>query len=394
MRDELGELHDADRRRRLSRALASIATSAASRASGAARRKPDSFKRARRERRSIPDDLHRGGTVKTFLLWFFLIALVLGAALGFVCTAPGISFPGAAGALTEEEGELSRDLKFSVQHLAADIGARGGQKTGALQEARESIERELRSAGLSPVETSFDGGGSQLYNLQADLVGKNASEVVILGAHYDTMPYSPGADDNASGCAALIAIARSLRRESFERTVRFVFFAGSEGPIAGTENMGSRAVARAAKAKNEHVVVMLSLDNLGFYSDADGSQTRPLPLTPCYPSHGDFVAFVGNFSSRGILHKCVSDFRRFAQIPSACACLPGWIPGLSNGDQASFWREGIPAVLVTDTGALRNANYQLQTDTADRLDYTRLTRAVEALAHLTRDLASRSPDLN
>lgn len=332
--------------------------------------------------------------MKTFLLWFFLIALVLAAAVGFVCTAPGISFKGAAGALTEEEGPLSRDLKSSVQHLAADIGARGGQKTGALQEAREYIERELSVAGLAPVETSFDGAGSKLYNVQADLAGKRASEVVILGAHYDTMPYSPGADDNASGCAALIAIARSLRRESFERTVRFVFFGGSEGPIAGTENMGSRAAARAAKAMNENVVVMLSLDNLGFYSDADGSQTRPLPLTPCYPSHGDFVAFVGDFASRGILHKCVSDFRRFAQIPSACACLPGWIPGLSNGDQASFWREGFPAVLVTDTGALRNVNYQLQTDTADRLDYTRLTRAVEALTHLARDLASRSPDLN
>jgi hypothetical protein len=336
-----------------------------------------------------------GGSVKTFLLWFFLIACALTATLGFVCTAPGSSFQGSAGTLTDEENELARDLKFSVQHLAADIGARGGQKIDAVNDARDYLDRELHAAGYSPVETAFDaGGGTQMHNLQAEIAGKGKGEVVILGAHYDSMPHSPGADDNASGCAALLAIARSLRHESFDRTLRFVFFAGNEGPIAGTENMGSRACARDAKAKSEQVVVMLSLDNLGYYTDADKSQSRPLPLVPCYPSHGDFVAFVGNLGSHGMLHKCVAGFRRSAQVPSECACLPGWIPGLSCGDQASFWAEGFPAVLVTDTGSLRNPNYQTPSDTYDRLDYTRLTRTTLGLAHLARDLASRSADLN
>src|SRR5262249_17952038 len=152
-----------------------------------------------------------------------------------------------------------------------------------------------------PVEKSFQASGVTMNNISAEITGSRSSEIVILCAHYDSPPRSPGADDNASGCAALLEIARRLSPSVYERTLRFVFFAGSEGVLAGTDAMGSRVAARASRDAHERVVAVLSLDSLGYFSDEPGSQTRPFPLTVCYPSQGNFLAFVSDIASRDLL---------------------------------------------------------------------------------------------
>jgi hypothetical protein len=158
--------------------------------------------------------------------------------------------------------------------------------------------------------------------------------------------------------------------------------------------MGSRFAAKASRAAGENIAAVLSLDTLGYYSDEAGSQTRPFPLTLSYPDHGDFVAFVSDIGSRGLLQRSVAAFRGGGSMPAESACLPSFMPGLGRGDQASYWGEGFHAVLVTDTGSLRNANYQLMTDTYDRLDYNRMARVVVGLAHVAEALASNAMPSN
>jgi hypothetical protein len=332
--------------------------------------------------------------LKVFLLWVVLIAGLCGILLHFVAGAPGTSFQGVPPQLSDDDTELSHRLREHVERISHDIGERGLHHLSALSETADMIEKELKHSGFTPVEHPFQASGVTLHNISAELLGSRSTEVVILCAHYDSPPRSPGADDNASGCAALLEIAARMAKGSSERTVRFLFFGASEGLIAGTESMGSRVSAKASHDAGERIVAVLSLDTLGYYNDAERSQTRPFPLGACYSNQGNFIAFVSDVGSRDLMQRCVGDFRGAVQVPAEAVCLPGWIPGLSNGDQASYWGEGFKAVLVTDTGALRNDNYQKMGDTYDRLDYGRLARAVVGLTHVAQTLASRSVPSN
>lgn len=328
--------------------------------------------------------------MKIFFLLILFVAGVAGIVLQFVSGAAGVSSHGPPPGLSDDEAAITERLREEVQHLSHEIGDRGPHNPSALEQASDAIERELRHAGYSPVEQPVVGSRGGVHNILAELPGARSTEIVILCAHYDSPPHSPGADDDASGCAALIEIASRLATRPCERTLRFLFFGASEGQVAGTDAMASRAAAKASHDAHERIVAVLSLDTLGYFSDGEGTQTRPFPLTPCYSSHGDFLAFVSNIASRDVMQACVAEFRGATQLPTACACLPGWTPGLSSGDQASYWNEGFKAVLVTDTGALRNANYQKMGDTYDRLDFGRLARAVVGLTRVAQSLASHA----
>jgi hypothetical protein len=328
--------------------------------------------------------------LKILVLWILFLAGVVAIGLQFVAGAPSSTSHGAASGLDDDAIAISDRLRAHVLQLSHEIGDRGAHNAATLAEASDAIERELKHARLSPVELPLPAARGAMHNISAEIPGSRPGDVVILCAHYDSPPHSPGADADASGCAALLEIASRLSSRTFDRTLRFLFFAAGEGLASGTGAMGSRVAAKASQAAHERIVAVLSLDSLGYYSDADGSQTRPFPLTPCYPSHGDFLAFVSNIASRDLMQSCVADFGAASPLPTACVCLPGWIPGLSSGDQASYWNEGFKAVLVTDTGGLRNPNYQKMGDTFDRLDYSRLTRAVIGLTRVAESLASRT----
>jgi Zn-dependent M28 family amino/carboxypeptidase len=218
------------------------------------------------------------------------------------------------------------------------------------------------------------------------LGGDRRSEIVVAGAHYDSVLGCPGADDNATGVAALLELARTLRATRCARTVRFVFFASEEPPHFEGEEMGSRVYARACKERGERVVAMLSLESLGCYSDEPGSQSYPAGLGLLYPSRGNFVAFVGNLRSRGLVRESIRVFRRTTAFPSERAATFGWIPGVGWSDHASFWVEGIPAAMVTDTAPFRNPRYHTPNDAPESVDFARLARVVAGLTRVVRSL--------
>jgi len=301
---------------------------------------------------------------------------------------PGKSREGAPSPLDEDARALSLGLERDVRTLASEIGERNLEHPEALGHARDFVERGLARSGLEVRRQKFRVGSADCENLEVEIPGgKSPSEVVVVGAHYDSAPGTPGADDNASGVAALFALASRMRRSAPGRTLRFVAFVNEEPPHFLTESMGSVRYARRSRERGENVVAMLSLETIGYFDDREGSQKYPPPLGWFYPSRGDFVAFVGNTSSRELVRRVVGEFRRDGTLASEGAALPGVIPGVGWSDHWSFWQSGYPAVMVTDTAPFRNPNYHAASDTPDTLDFARLTHVVLGLERVLAELA-------
>ena len=206
-----------------------------------------------------------------------------------------------------------------------------------------------------------------------------APEIILVGAHYDSVRGSPGANDNASGVAALLEIGRALKDAGLRRTVRLVAFVNEEPPFFFWGEMGSGVYARAARARGD-IRLMMSLEMLGAYSDEPGGQRYPPFLGWFYPDRANFIAFVSNLESRHVLRRTVEAFRSVSAFPSETLAAPGMVPGVSLSDQISFWREGYPAIMVTDTAYYRYPHYHTAQDTPDKIDYARMAQVVEGLA--------------
>ncbi len=234
--------------------------------------------------------------------------------------------------------------------------------------------------------------GAEVVNIEAVLKGTSrAGEVVVVGAHYDSFYGLNGADDNGSGVAGVIALARRLACCPQPRTIRFVLFVNEEPPAFWTPDMGSWVYAKGCRAAGDTIVGMLSLESIGCYSDQPGSQHYPPPLGAFFPDTGDFIAFVGNTSSRSLVHECIGTFRGTTPFPSEGAALPGLLPGVGWSDHWSFWKEGYPALMVTATAPYRNERYHTPADRPDTLDYERTARVVEGLEKVVRELAGGDP---
>ncbi len=327
-------------------------------------------------------------------LWVWLgVVLALAAGLGYMTHMPGSPHAGPLPPLSAEEAELRQRLQGHVAVLAGEIGERHLGRYEALTAAAGYIEQSLRAMGYEVASQEYQVQGRRVRNLEAELAGVDpAGEIVLIGAHYDTVAGSPGANDNASGVAALLEIARLLARERPARSLRFVAFVNEEPPFFYTRDMGSRVYARRAAQRGERIVAMLSLETLGYYSDARGSQRYPFPFALFYPDRGDFVAFVGNLASRDLVQRCVRSFRAHTAFPAEGLAAPGWMGGVHWSDHWSFWQEGYPALMVTDTAPYRYPHYHAATDTPDRLDYERLARVTAGLARLGLDLAGGRPE--
>lgn len=322
-----------------------------------------------------------------FLASFLVaIALLLLAGWALMIRMPGVNHGGPLPPLTDGQRRLAAELERDVRILAGEIGDRS--TLSAQGEAIHFLESGLQEAGLVPSIHEFSNPSTfdvlDRANVIAEIRGSSrAGEIVVVGAHFDTVRGSPGANDNASGVAALLAIARRLAGSKPERTLRLIAFTDEEPPCFQTDDMGSLAYARACKTKGERIVAMFSLETLACYSDEPGSQQYPIPLLNlAYPSRGNFVAFVGNVASRKLVREAIGAFREAAAFPSEGAALPGWIPGVGWSDQWSFWQQGYPAIMVTDTALFRDPNYHLSSDTPEKLDYERLARVVEGLTRV------------
>jgi hypothetical protein len=301
---------------------------------------------------------------------------------------PGRSYSGPLPPLTSEESTLRDNLERHVYTLAGSIGERNLWRYPALDAAATYIRDSFAAAGYTVAEQPYAVGGRAVRNLEVVHAGTDRSEeTVVIGGHYDTVPGSPGANDNATGVAAVLELARLLAGRELERTLRLVAFVNEESPFSYTEHMGSLVYARRLAARGERVVAMLSLETIGYYSEQAGSQRYPPPLGLFYPSTGNFVGFVANTSSRGLVRRAIASFRRHARFPSEGTAAPGWVPGIAWSDHWSFWQVGYPAVMITDTAPFRYPQYHSPSDRPDIVDYARLARVVAGLARVALDLA-------
>jgi hypothetical protein len=324
---------------------------------------------------------------KVRMIFWLVLAAATAWLLWYMIAVPGASYRGALKLLTPDENQVAGNLR---RHVAA-IASREHNffKPAELEAAAQYIEKALAGLGYAVATQRFPSGPLEVRNIEVEVQGSaRASEVVIVGAHYDSVLGAPGANDNGSGVAAVIELARLLSGARPARTLRFVTFVNEEPPFSHSDAMGSRQYARRARERGENIVAMFSLETIGYYSDAPGSQRFPFPLGFFYPSTGNFVAFVSNLSSRALLHETIVSFRRHAGIPSEGVAAPAWIPGVDWSDHWSFWQEGWPALMVTDTAPYRYPHYHSDEDTPDKVDYERLARVVTGLHGMLRELAT------
>jgi hypothetical protein len=234
---------------------------------------------------------------------------------------------------------LAARLELHVRMLAENIGERNVYHPDALAEASAYIENVWRAQGYQVTPQTYEVEGIPCSNLEATHAGiKHPEQILLIGAHYDSVSGSPGANDNGSGVAALLEIARLLKRVETGCTVRFVAFVNEESPFFFREQMGSMVYAREARKRNDDI-----------YSERPRSQRYPPLFRFFYPDRANFIAFVSNLRSRRVLHRFAAAFRRHSQFPAEHVATFAWIPGVAWSDHLAFWRQGYRALMVTDT---------------------------------------------
>jgi hypothetical protein len=330
----------------------------------------------------------RSRRTKIRLVVYPTLVLTLAASFAYAMAMPGRSYRGALPSLDDEQRRLAAALRRDVGLFARDIGERQMQKAGTLDRAWQKLDLELGGAGYDPKSLRYVVDDHMVANVEATREGgSRSSEIVVVGAHYDSAPGAPGADDNASGVAVLLSLARAFGARHEPRTIRFVAFVNEEPPHFGQSAMGSLHYAKACKDRGDKVVAMLSLESLGYFRDEPRSQKYPPIVSWFYPDRADFVAFVGNLSSRSLVREAIGTFRRAADFPSEGAAMPSFVTGVGWSDHWSFWQQGWDAVMITDTAPFRNPHYHTASDTPDTLDYDRLARVTAGLIAVVAELA-------
>jgi hypothetical protein len=339
-----------------------------------------------------------GGALSLGLL-AFLAAVGARAALFWM---PGRSWRGAPPPLDESERALREELRRDLQVLAVDIGERNiALRLENLRRAAEWIEGELRAAGHEVRREEYVADRERVWNVVAEVVGGQGrgaarseaipnDNVLVVGAHYDTVPGSPGANDNGSAVVAALALARRWRPGGAlrpGRTLRFVFFVNEEQPYAHTTQMGSWVHANGCAERGEKIAGMICLETIGCFLREPGSQRYPKPLNWFFPSTGDFLAFVSNRQSARFLRRAVRAFRRRGRVASEGVAAPESIRDIGRSDHWSFWQFDYPAIMVTDTANFRYVHYHEESDTPDKIAWDDYARAVSGVAAMLEELA-------
>ena len=316
------------------------------------------------------------------------LGLSLMAGLIFYTDLPGRSHSGPLPPLTEQERVLRRNLKAHVDYLAGEIGERNLSEYEELKTAARYIRETLSRFGYRISDQAYTARGKIVRNIEAVKPGVSMPEkILVMGAHYDSVFGSPGANDNGSAVAALLETARLLAEDSLAKTIRFVAFVNEEPPFFQTDLMGSRVYARRCRENGDDIIGMISLETIGFYSDEPGSQKYPFPLGMLYPDTGDFIGFVSNLGSKSFLDRCIRAFRNTTDFPSEGTAAPGWMTGIGWSDHWAFWKEGYAGVMVTDTAPFRYPHYHTSRDTPDKIDYDRTARVTAGLSRMAAVLA-------
>lgn len=291
------------------------------------------------------------------------------------------------------EVRLRTDIAFlqslGPRHIANEIAYL------QLMRCADWIEQEWQTQGYRVQRHEFTVNEKTCANLEIEIPGTSAgSEIVVISAQYDTLPDSPGANNNGSGVAVLLRLSELLKHQRPDRTVRLVQFVNEEDPFFGTDQMGSYVYAKACHGRGDNICAMLSLDSIGIYKHTPGSQRLPWPFSLFYPDRGDFLAFIGNLSSRQCVKVATRGFRKGSSFPIAAGLAPEWVKGVTWSDHASFWKFGYPGVQVTDTGAFRSASHTTREDTMDKIDFGSLARITHGLYGAIMELSSKRNDLS
>ena len=293
-----------------------------------------------------------------------------------------------------DETEWAGELEEHVVHLAETIGERNLGKYEKLCEAADYIEDQLKEYGYETNRQTYQVRGLDCFNIDAEIKGtKKPEEIIIIGGHYDSVIGTPGANDNGSGTASMLVLAKHFREAKPDKTLRFVAWTNEEPPYFHNQGeMGSWVYAEKCRKEDQNIVAVLSLETMGYFSDEENSQHYPQPLNLAYPSTGNFIGFVSNLKSRPLQLRVIETFREHAKVPSEGASLPEIMPGVGWSDHWSFWQEGYQGLMVTDTAPFRYPHYHKTTDTSDKVDYETLSKVNKGLVFVIEDLVTVEED--
>jgi hypothetical protein len=317
-------------------------------------------------------------------------AVVILAGANYLTAVPGVSHQGALPTSTDAEAATAARLLTHIRAIASK--PHNVEHYDELEKAARYIEGELTALGYRPVPQIYQVDGRAVRNIEVVIEPAQPdanTKTVVVGAHYDSYEDTPGANDNGSGTAAVLELARLLAdlRNTANKRVRLVLFVNEEPPYFQTPDMGSHRYAKLLAERREPVIGMISLETLGCYLDYPGSQQYPPPLGLLYPTKGDFVAFVAMTGSRELMQNLIGSFRKHTKFPSVGGVAPGFVPGIDWSDHWSFEEFRYPAVMITDTAYFRYPHYHKTTDTPDKVDVDKLARITHGVERVIREMA-------
>ena len=276
---------------------------------------------------------------------------------------------------------IRKNLYQHVDVLANQIGERNLHNKGSLQKTVDYIFEQMNRSSLDVNQLNFSFNGQSFSNIVAEKKGQEyEDQIIIIGAHYDTVEDSPGADDNATGIAGLLEMIRLFSDFDNKRTYRFVAFALEEPPFYGTSQMGSHVYAESCKQRNDNVLFMTSLEMLGYFLNKKNTQRYPEPdLARKHPNRGNFISVVGDPESKPLLKKVSNNISKFTTVPIELFIAHRGTPGANLSDHASFWKFGFRAIMITDTAFYRNPHYHKPDDTIDTIHFKKFSNLVYGL---------------
>lgn len=326
----------------------------------------------------------RKAPVKLRVLRFILLLTVIVSGLVVLTVQPS----GAVGQPTRQTLNPER-LRSHVVMLSETFAPRNYKRIWNLNKCADYISQQFEAAGADVSEQTYEVEGREYRNIIA-CFGPETDSRIVIGAHYDSYQDTPGADDNASGTAGLIELARLFGKAELKQRIELVAFTLEEPPFFRTGNMGSARHAYALRMDDVEVELMICLEMIGYFSDEPGSQIFPSAmLKMIYPDTGNYIAVIGSMGERRQAKFFKEIMRGATDLPVESMCAPKDFPGLDFSDHLSYWKNGYKALMITDTAFMRNGRYHGSADTADTLDYDRMAKVVlgvyEAVMEMSRN---------
>jgi hypothetical protein len=298
----------------------------------------------------------------------------------------------AAGSLPDENSEETvRHLHHHVEYLSCEIGSRSITEPDKLESAQQYIECFLQTLGIPYERQTVHAGRRDFNNIIVTVPGwKEPPQAIVVGAHYDTVLNTPGADDNASAVSVLLELCRDLKADVPYRTIKLVFFTLEEPPAFDTPYMGSYVCARECRQNCEDILVMICLEMVGYFCNTQNGQEYPLPLLNWfYRTTPDFILVTGDMEAREMVRLTGDLIHESSSLPVEKITAPRFFPGISLSDHSSFWKKGYRAIMVTDTAFYRNPNYHTSRDTIETLDFHKMAALHKGLLHALKILSNR-----